>query len=195
MRWVSGAPRHAAYADYRRQIQVLTERESAAQLVMKDPCHLFHLDALLDTFPDAVVVHLHRDPAEAVSSLCSLCHALHTMDSGHSDPAATGRYCVEMVDRGVAAMMRVRAERPAARFVDVLYRSLLRDPLGEIERICEAARRPLDERGALLVSSWLCKNPHKPLDHRYRPHDFGLEALALRERYATYIRRFDVAVG
>lgn len=195
MRWESSAPRHAAYADYRRQLQVLCEKSPAQQLVMKDPCHLWHLDELLDTFPDAVVVQLHRDPAEAVSSLCSLCHALHTMDAGHSDPAATGAYCVEMVDRGIASMMRVRASRPAARFLDVPYRRLLRDPLGEIERICDAVGRPLDERGALAVSTWLAQNPHKPGGHRYRSEDFGLQAAALRERYAGYIERFEVAVG
>lgn len=196
MRWVTASPRHAAYADYRRQLQVLCDGEpDTPQLVLKDPCHLWHLDALLDTFPDAVVVQLHRDPVEAVSSLCSLCHALHTMDSGHSDPAATGAYCVEMVDRGLPAMLRVRAERPAARFVDVSYRALLRDPLGQIERICEAVGRPLDEPAALAVSQWLAKNPHRPGGHRYRPEDFGLEAGALRERYKSYIDRYDVAVG
>ena len=196
LRWVMGAPRHRAYADYRRQLQVLCEREPPGQqLVLKDPCHLWHLDALLDTFPDAVVVQLHRDPAEAVSSLCSLCHSLQTMDSGHSDPAATGRYCVEMVDRGLAEMLRMRAERPGARFVDVAYRELIRDPVGQVERICEAVGRPLDERGALAVSEWLAKNPHRPGGHRHRPEDFGLEGSALRERYADYVRRFDVALA
>ena len=195
MRWVTGSPRHAAYADYRQQLQVLLEQGADRQLVLKDPCHLWHLDALLDTFPDAVVIQLHRDPAEAVSSLCSLCHALQTMDSGHSDPAATGAYCVEMVDRGLPAMLRVRAEQPQARFVDVQYRSLIRDPLAEIERICEAVGRPLDERGALAVSGWLASNPHRPGGHRYRPEDFGLEAGALRERYSEYIQRFNVQVG
>lgn len=195
MRWVTGTSRHAAYADYRQQLQVLQEPGADTQLVLKDPCHLWHLDALLDTFPDAVVVQLHRDPAEAVSSLGSLCHALQTMDSGHSDPAATGAYCVEMVDRGLPAMMRVRAERPQARFVDVQYRRLVRDPLAEIERICEAVGRPLDERGALAVSDWLARNPHRPGGHRYRPEDFGLQAAALRERYAEYIHRFGVELG
>ena len=195
MRWVTGAPRHAAYADYRRQLQVLRDRSPDGQLVLKDPMHLWHLDALLDTFPDAVVIQLHRDPAEAVSSLCSLCHALHTMDSGHSDPAATGAYCVEMVDRGLPAMLKLRAERTQARFIDVEYRNLIRDPLGEIERICESVGRPIEERGALAVSHWLEKNPHRPGGHRYRPEDFGLKAGALRERYAEYIRRFNVQVG
>lgn len=195
MRWVTGAPRHTAYADYRRQLQVLRDRSPEGQLVLKDPCHLWHLDALLDTFPDAVVIQLHRDPAEAVSSLCSLCHSLQTMDSGHSDPAATGAYCVEMVDRGLPAMLRLRAERPQARFVDVEYRRLIRDPLAELERISEAAGRPLDERGALAVSHWLEKSPHRPGGHRYRPEDFGLKAAALRERYADYIQRFDVQLG
>lgn len=195
MRWVTEAPRHAAYADYRRQLQVLRDWIPEGQLVLKDPCHLWHLDALLDTFPDAVVIQLHRDPAEAVSSLCSLCHSLQTMDSGHSDPAATGAYCVEMVDRAIPAMLKLRAERPQARFVDVEYRSLIRDPLGEIERICEAVGRPLDERGALAVSHWLAKSPHRPGGHRYRPEDFGLEAGALRKRYADYIHRFGVQAG
>lgn len=201
MRWmVSGAGAaavRAAYADYQRQIQVLLEdreAEEARQLVLKDPCHLWHLDALLEVFPDAAVVQLHRDPAEAIPSFCSLCHALHTMDSGHSDPAATGAYCLEMADRGIAAMMKVRAAAPAGRFVDVRYRDLLRDPLGSIEQICEAVGRPLDEQGSLAVSTWLAEHPHQPGRHRYRPEDFGHQAGALRERYAAYVERFDIPV-
>ena len=193
MRWITSAPRLEAYRDYRSQLQVLGEHvRSGDQLVLKDPCHLWHLDALLAAFPDAVVIQLHRDPAEAVPSLASLCHSLQSMDSGHSDPAATGAYCVEMVDRGLPAMMEARAAHPAARFVDIRYRSLLRDPLGEIERICEAVGRPFDEQGALAVSDWLGRNPHRPGAHRYRPEDFGLEAGALRARYAAYIDRFGV---
>jgi hypothetical protein len=202
LRWELSAPRHEAYADYRQQLQILgdparllpEQREGAAQqqLVLKDPCHLWHLDELLDTFPDAVVVQLHRDPAEAVSSLASLCHALQSMDSGHTDPAATGSYCLELADRGLSQMIKVRAARPKARFVDVQYQELLRDPIGEVERICEAVQRPLDERGAQAVSSWLGSHPHRPGAHRYRPEDFGLSGPALRERYGEYVKRFGV---
>ena len=191
-RWmVERAPR-AAYADYRRQLQILGERAGNARLVMKDPCHLWHLEVVLETFPDAVVVQAHRDLAEVVPSFASLCHALHTMDSGHSDPVATGAYCVELADRGLAAMMDVRDRAPHARFVDVRYQDLVADPLGILERIGGAIGRPLDEQGALSAAAWLASHPGRGR-HLYQPEDFGLEAGALRARHAAYARRFDLA--
>ncbi|MGH9436835.1 MAG: sulfotransferase family protein [Terriglobia bacterium] len=200
MRWETSAPRHSAYADYRRQLQILSDPDRVpsrepARLVLKDPCHLWHLDALLDTFEDAVIVQIHRDPAETVPSLASLCQALQSLDSNRLDTDGIGAYCVEMVDRGLEAMTRVRRERPDARIFDVHYRELIADPLGTLEHICKYVEQPLDEYRREAVSEWLEKHSSQPGDHRYRPEDFGLDAGALRKRYAEYIDHFNVQTG
>ena len=40
--------------------------------MLKNPSHLFALDALLEVYPDALVIQTHRAPDVAIASVCSL---------------------------------------------------------------------------------------------------------------------------
>jgi hypothetical protein len=184
MRWQTGAPRHAAYEELRIQMQLLCRRAPRGRLVLKDPGHLWHLDALLDTFPGALVVRLHRDPRQAVPSLASLVHCLHRMDSARTDPLETGDYVVEMVDRGLASEREARRLRPEAPILDIDYQDLVRDPVGTVARIAAAAGAALDQEGVAAISAWLGDNPqHKAGRHVYSAEQFGMDPRRLVERF------------
>ena len=70
--WLLEADMHVAYGEYRRLLQYLSWRSPGERWVLKAPMHLLYLETLLDTFPDACIVQTHRDPIEALPSLCSL---------------------------------------------------------------------------------------------------------------------------
>ena len=61
-----------AYRRYRRNLQQIGLDAPDKRWVLKNPSHLGALPALLEVFPDALVVQCHRDPVEAVASACSL---------------------------------------------------------------------------------------------------------------------------
>lgn len=58
-----------AYAMHRRVLQQLQWQVPGARWVLKAPSHLFAMDALLHTYPDARIVQTHRDPVTVVASL------------------------------------------------------------------------------------------------------------------------------
>ena len=43
------------------------------------------------------------------------------------------------------------------------------------------------------MASFLVADREKNRGHKYSPEDFGLSAGGIRERFATYMQRFDVA--
>jgi hypothetical protein len=61
-----------AYAQHRLALQVLQSRRLTGRWILKTPNHLWHLDALLATYPDARIIWTHRDPGPVVTSLASL---------------------------------------------------------------------------------------------------------------------------
>ena len=52
-----------AYRRHRRNLQLIGLPEAGRRWVLKNPSHLFALDALLAVYPDALVIQTHRDPA------------------------------------------------------------------------------------------------------------------------------------
>ena len=61
-----------AYRHFRDRVAIMQSRVTGRRWLSKSPAHLLFLDTLLETFPDAAIVIPHRDPLEAIPSLCSL---------------------------------------------------------------------------------------------------------------------------
>ncbi len=105
--------------------------------MLKAPDHVYGLEALFSVFPDAVVVHTHRDPLQVLKSSIHLNRVLRGLYGRPDNPIELAereaRVLAGMTDR----VIRFRARRPelAQRFVDVDYRELTADPLAVINRI------------------------------------------------------------
>ncbi len=74
-RWLEQADMTPAYAQHRLALQTLQSRQPTQRWILKTPNHLWHLDALLDAYPDARIIWTHRDPGPVVTSLASLANA------------------------------------------------------------------------------------------------------------------------
>lgn len=73
MVWLKTQDWRPAFRYHRKQIQMLTAAHPARRLILKHPGYLGYLDDLLDVYPKARVLWLHRDPVEVVASCCNLC--------------------------------------------------------------------------------------------------------------------------
>ncbi len=192
MRWLVGeADLRPAYAFHKRQAQVLDARAPGGRLVGKDPCHLWHLDALFDAWPDATVVQLHRHPFEALPSLASLCASLHAIDHPDLDLRAVGRYALELAGAGLDAMAEARATLGPDRVVDVRYRDFVADPVGTARALTARLDSPWHPGVAHRVEDWLAAHPKdKSGRHHYSLDQFGLTEDEVTDRFGGYIERF-----
>jgi len=183
----------AAYEEYRRQLLLLTQQGQNGHWVLKCPSHLFGLGALLETFPDARVVQMHRDPAKAVPSLCSLTAALDAISYRTIDHEEIGRRDVEIVDQLVTRGMHARQRDDDGRVYDLLYQDLVRDPLEAVRRVHAHFGHRTDDAFETRVEAHLAANPrHKHGAHRYRLEDFRLRREDLYSRFAEYCERFGI---
>ena len=179
------------YADFMRLIGYGDERT----WLLKNPSNILAIDALLEVFPDARIVQTHRDPIQAVTSTCSLLMGARKM-GGDPDIDGLRRYVAKrethIYATGIERIMKSRA-RAEGRILDIDFRAFNTEPLVQVQSIYQHFDLELRPQVRAAMQDWLDNNPPgKHGAHRYAPNDFGFDADRLRERFADYIRAFNL---
>jgi hypothetical protein len=188
-RWLLDQDARTAYRLHRRQLELIQfHRPSGERLVLKDPTHLIHLSALLEIYPDAKIVFTHRDPAVALSSICSLVAYTRALFTDDVDPHAVG--CEIMSGYWPKAMEDARQLRKGMRndrAVDVRHVDLQRDPLGTVETIYSSLGLSFSQAARTSMQKFVDQRRMAPSGkHVHSLEGFGLRRDAVRERFATY---------
>jgi hypothetical protein len=193
--WFEQAPQALGFDFHRRFLQHLQAKSLGSRWLLKAPGHLFALEGLLDRYPDARIVHTHRDPTRVIASMASHATVLRRAFSDHADPHAIA---VDWADRWARALDRFLAARdraPAAQFLDVDFGAIESDPLGTAERVYDFLGWPLTATARARMQTFLVANPkNKHGVHRYTLEQFGLSHAAEAARFRRYCERFAIPV-
>jgi hypothetical protein len=196
--WVDTQDFAPAYRWLRRMLQLLQWQkrrrgEPTRPFVLKTPDHLGYLDVLLAEFPDAHIVHSHRDPVDVIPSGASLNTTLWRTHCGDDvDPHEVGRQWLERMGWSCDRAMAARVAIPAAQVSDVAFLDAVADPIGTAGTVLAAVGLELTAESVAAMQGWIeqdRKRESMPV-HRYSADDFGLTDDQIRERFAEYSRRF-----
>ncbi len=184
--WLAGQDWGKPYQRHRKNLQLIGLNDAEKRWVLKNPSHLFALDALMHTYPDALVVQCHRPAETIMASMCSL--SQHTTAGWSNSFVGTriGEDALETWSRGLRQFNAVRAEHDPAQFCDVDYLDFIMDPIASVEGIyrhfgieyTDAARDAMTEMHAESQ-----KGPRAP-KHTYSLADYGLTPELVKERFA-----------
>jgi Sulfotransferase family len=195
--WIDGQDFAPAYRWLRRMLQLLQWQkrrrgEPVRPFVLKTPAHLGYLDVLLAEFPDAHIVHAHRDPVDVIPSGASLNTTLWRTHCDEVDPHEVGRQWIERMGWSCDRALAARDHIPAAQVTDVAFSESVADPIGTAGRVLSAAGLDLDDRAVAAMEAWIAQDRKRESlpTHRYTAEDFGLTPEQIRERFAAYTERF-----
>lgn len=161
-----------------------------ARWILKSPFHLAYVDTLFEVFPGAQVLQTHRDPVETIPSGASMYRALRELNSDTVDPLRCGARVRDRFRWALERCLRARDRRDPDRFLDVDYRAVGRDPLGEAKRIHEWLGVPQDPSAEASMKRWLEDNAReKRPAHDYDPTEFGFTTEGLQTDFAEYRKR------
>jgi hypothetical protein len=184
--WLSHQDWTPAYHRHRRNLQLIGLNDGDKRWVLKNPSHLFALDALMATYPDALVIQTHRPVETIMASMCSL--AQHTAEEWSTNFAGAqiGADAVETWSRGLERFNTARAQYDSAQFCDVDYHQLIADPLGTVAEVYRHFSLPLTDeaRQAMEASHAESQTGPRAPKHKYSLADYGLTAEAVKERFA-----------
>lgn len=180
--WLDKQDWTPSYQRYRRLLQLIGLNDPGKRWILKNPSHLVALDALLEVFPDAIVLVTHRDPVTCVASMCSLA-AASTRDTSTVFTGATiGRTQLDLLVREDAAYRATRESAAPGHFLDVAYDDLVGDPVGTVEAVYRHFGLPWETTVARAVRAELdaSRSGVRAPSHRYSLADYGLTEAEVR---------------
>ena len=183
--WLATQDWTDAYERHRQNLQLIGLNDQDKRWVLKNPSHLIALDALMEVYPDALVVMTQREPVTSVASACSLSAEA---TAGHSTTfvgETLGRDQLGHLTRQWHAFWQARSKYDESQFFDVDYRTFVQDPVGTVGAIYDAFGltwsdaaqqevRRLDEESR--------SGPRRP-SHSYDLADYGLTEAEIRESF------------
>lgn len=183
--WLAQQDWTKSYQRHRKNLQLIGLNDREKRWVLKNPSHLFALDALFAAYPDALVVQCHRPAETIMASMCSL--AQHTTEgwSNNFSGEVIGQDSLETWSRGLHLFDAERAKHDEAQFCDVDYFEFIKNPIAAVEGIyrqfdidfTDAARAAMTDMHAESQ-----KGPRAP-KHTYSLADYGLTNEQVKEQF------------
>ncbi len=184
------------YDFHHQQLQHLQSRHQGERWVLKTGAHMWGLEHLLSTYPDARIVFTHRDPVDSMTSYASLTSLVRTMGSDEIDRKEIAQDWTARLEKAVTHALHVRAERdyPDAIFYDMHFSDFVADQFDVVEKIYEAFGLPISDEAETRMRAFIDANPKgKHGAHQYTPEEYGVDPKAVRHAFREYIERFQLA--
>ena len=194
--WLVPAEPSTVYTGHRRVLQHLQWGAEPRGWALKGTLHTVdvNLAALLETYPDAVCVWVHRDPVRVQASLMEMAATFASALYGPVDRSMFGRGAL-----AETSMFRLAPHSPFLedpRVHHVRYQDLVDDPYATISALYDRAGLECSDDYAARLRAYLTDPAHGAGRHgefRYSLDDFGLTHDELAVAFAEYRERFDVA--
>jgi Sulfotransferase family len=166
--------------------------------ILKNPTFSGTEPLVLNTFPDAKFIIIHRHPSICVASTMSLLVAFHKLYSDIDIKSPTSEVtssAASMMAQGLAALINQstinRTTLSGNEIIDVSYSDLLKTSVTVIEEIYRRIGKPLSEQARSRINEWELKNrQHRHGVHNYSLAEFGLSDQMIDEAFAEYIRNY-----
>ena len=185
------------YEWQKRFLQHLQAPGEATRWILKSPDHVHGLAELFKVFPDACIIHTHRNPLEVLKSSAELTWVLHGLFGWRGSRQEIAERETRILAVGTEKAIRFRDEHPelAQRFIDVKYTELVANPLVVMQEIYRRLERPLTQEAGSRMRV-LAGRRSRYHGHRWalHPSTAGKEgaAGAIFRRYCT---RFNLSRG
>jgi hypothetical protein len=179
------------YEGYRLQVQHLQLFVRGGHWLSKAFSHLHYMPVLRAVFADACVVRLHRHPAQAVPSLCSLVSIYRRLTTPEIDRDEIGATLLDMFVDGMARLIAAAGREDAGHAIDISYDELTADPieapLAAVRRLYERFGYPCTPAFEQAMVRHLEAQPRERPRHAYALEQFGLSRPQVMERCADYL--------
>ena len=183
--WLARQDWTRSYQRHRKNLELIGLNDPEKRWVLKNPSHLFALDAVFETYPDALVIQCHRPAETILASMCSL--AQHTTEGWSNSfvGPTIGADALESWSRGLERFKSVRATQNPDQFYDCDYFALIKDPIGTVREIYSHFGIPFteDAQAAIVRTDEESKQGPRAPKHTYSLADYGLTEDQVKEAF------------
>jgi hypothetical protein len=186
----------AQYRIHKAMLQAFQYRRPTKRWVLKG-FHGHRLKDMFDTYPDATVVWLHRDPVQVAASSTMMMSDIMEGIVGKIDLKQEARMNLDRVRASIAnTMSNPLVNDP--RILHVRYKDFVADPIGTIRKYYQFAGRDLSNEGELAMREYLANNKgdrHGKFAYSTSVlTDVGESIDSLNEEFRPFRERFGVSI-
>jgi hypothetical protein len=172
-----------------------TDDGAPRRWLLKSPGHLSTLAALFAEYPDARVIHTHRDPRRFIASLVSLLAVLRFMRSETDQRLALGPMMEMTYQLFLEQVIAQRGDGtvPDDQIVDTHFLELMSDPVALLHRVYDQLGYDWPEGHDRAITGYLAAKPKaKHGAHSYSFGDLGLDDDHVRATFAPYVAHYGI---
>jgi hypothetical protein len=194
--WNATADLKPALEMHKRVLKVLQHQSGQQRRwVLKYGGHMPYMPKLLEVYPDARIIHTHRDPLAVVQSFVSLMASTRLARSDMYDAVQAS----EMLNSGMSRIVeKIIAERdagiiPASQIADIHFKELMADPVGTIANTYDALGLPFTEAARDGIARYVTERPRSKHGRHDYAHSDMIDLEHERQRYANYVSYYNIA--
>jgi hypothetical protein len=159
--------------------------------ILKSPIHVGNISTVLRVFPNAKIVHCHRDVVKVIGSIVQMAEAGRNLFAGEADRAMLSESSLQMWSRFWAQNIEQRRQLDPRSYCDVRFEDINKNAISVAERICSFMGIELDQKSRAAMLRWEAENErHKHGKHVYDPDDYGLSKARVHKAFETYFAYF-----
>lgn len=193
--WVMQRPALPRYQYVKTILQYLQWQDGGKRgrpWVLKSVGHLAHLDALMRCYPNATLVHAHRDPLQTIPSWAAFQREGWAIHANRIALERAGPECLRQYRYAMDRYLELRRQLNLdARIVDVRYDDIRSRPMDVMQQIYRASGLRESAEAIAAMRAWDRANEQgKHGVHHYSLEACGLTRNSVQESFALYVQRF-----
>jgi hypothetical protein len=187
--WMAQDEAKIAYPWYSKVIRLIGARDDRTWL-LKNPGHMWCLDGLFNTYPDAQIIQMHRRIDLAFPSFFSLIKEVRGFVEGDNvDIPAIVKRDLRIWSEGLRRLTLYRERRPEP-FLDIAHEDFNADPIGTMHMVYKRFNLTLTDEVEAAMRQRIAANPEREHgQHRYTLEMFGLTPQMLEKACTEYLNR------
>ncbi|MGV6806548.1 MAG: sulfotransferase family protein [bacterium] len=187
--WIDAQDLTPVYRELREWMQFLQWQNGGQKKpwLLKAVYHNEFLDTLLKVFPDAVLIHPHRDPKSVIGSWSSLSRMFRPIYSDRCVSKLLGPAWLAYWSSINSRYLDILESLPEDTVSDVSFKEICDDIEKVIADIYKLAGMELSEEAVANMRQWESNNQqHKHGKHSYTLEEFGLSGDVVDRAFARY---------
>lgn len=184
--WLQGVDLVPAYRRHRDALKLIGVGDER-RWVVKDPTHVYGAGAIHTVYPDARIIHLHRDPMAAIPSICSLMTYVDRVFGVETDRRELGRRHLALWAAGLRRFVADREAFAPQQVLDVPFENYVKDPWGTVGSIYDHFGWRWTDEARSRMASVLERERSRPAPPRQALAAFGLTADDIAGAFGDYV--------
>ncbi len=182
------------YGWHKTVLQTLQHQSVKKTWLLKDPFHLHFLELVFETYPNARVIHTHRNPISAIPSLLSLVETMAKIFPEYKIKDV--QQFISFFEGGLKKSIEQRSNNKSLnnRITDIYFSDLMENPTATLESCYKKLNIEYTDQTKCQITEYLNDRPREKYGkHHYQLTDFGLTEKALREKFKFYTDYYQIS--